>query len=410
MEHIFDKNNNLKERYHNFMLKNNEDYNNIINKNYSLINLSNFVFTKDELEQLKNTFNLEKEVTGNMFIDENKKVVKTEYKVSNNYSSTNVLESSLTSSINFHSHPFSNRIMENPSFTDLKYIINISLFKMFEIDLNKNLETKKFYNYHLVFTPEGIYKIKLLFNSNQEIKKMYNIYKKTQLLEMLSNTIYTDFEKKHNRIIKKFEKVKDNILKNNKNKKEINDLINKIIDFHKSDEFKTGSLIKKYMDKDEYKKLVELNTKVYDRKLEFYKKFDIDYFSLFKLYQKFDNQILNYYNKIDYLYSQTINELKQFNMEYQQELFEYKIISPFFLNLMENPKIENISHDLKVKIDSNIQKITSKKMKKNSRKTNNEKIKFINEKLENFYKKTKIQIVLVDYQDFKIKNLTVIQN
>ena len=84
MEHIFDKNNNLKERYHNFMLKNNEDYNNIINKNYSLINLSNFVFTKDELEQLKNTFNLEKEVTGNMFIDENKKVVKTEYKVSNN--------------------------------------------------------------------------------------------------------------------------------------------------------------------------------------------------------------------------------------------------------------------------------------------------------------------------------------
>ena len=390
-------------KYHNFLIKYSKEYKNLYEREIKLINIKNFKFTEDELNFLKNSFNLNKESFGNIYVNKENKVTKTEYLISDKYSSTKVLESDIDIPLNYHSHPFSNRIMEPPSEADIKYIINYSLKKYFSLLINKKkINKKNFYQYHLIFAPEGIYCIRLYADN-----KILNIYKEIKILELVECEIEKLFNKKNKKLISNFNKVKDKIIDLSK-KNKLKDLENEILNLYKSKNFKNESLLEKYDDNKDFKKLIELNNKIYNLKNKFYyEHIGVNYYTIFKNLEKKIIKINIYSNKILSNYKILLNNLKEYHSEFYENNFKYKLISPFFINFTSS-KFENISHDIKVKLNSNIQELTSEKMNLNINKIDSKIIKFLNENFKKFNQNTNFKIELFDYSKFKINNLSII--
>ena len=95
-----------------------------------------------------------------------------------------------------------------------------------------------------------------------------------------------------------------------------------------------------------FNKLIKINNEVYDLKIDFYnKKIGISYYDLVKLTQKHITKFENYLMKIEYLYNLSLNELKKYDNDYQEEIFKYKLISPFFFNLTST-KLDDVMHEL----------------------------------------------------------------
>ena len=69
------------DKAHSFLLKNNSDYKELYEREIKVINLKNFKFTDEELDFLKYSYSLSKETFGNIYVDKDNKVIKTEYKV-----------------------------------------------------------------------------------------------------------------------------------------------------------------------------------------------------------------------------------------------------------------------------------------------------------------------------------------
>ena len=180
---------------------------------------------------LKYSYSLSKETFGNIYVDKDNKVIKTEYKVSNKFSSIETLDTTINEPINYHSHPFSNRLMEPPSNTDMKYIVTLALKKMFELSINKKkIDIKNFSQYHLIFAPEGIYTIKLYADKN-----IFNHFKQLELIELVNTTINKEFEQKYKKQVMQLNKIKNKILELQKNKKEnMKKLEDDLYDFYKS--------------------------------------------------------------------------------------------------------------------------------------------------------------------------------
>ena len=390
-------------KYHNFLINNNSEYKNLYEEEINITNLKNFKFTEDELNFLKNSYNLNKETFGNIYVDNNNKVIKTEYKVSEKYSSTDILDSDINIPLNYHSHPFSNRIMEPPSDTDIKYIVNYSLKKFTKLLLNKKkINKNKFFQYHLIFAPEGIYCIRLYADN-----KILKIYKEIKLLEFVDKVIDDEFNKKYKTEVSNLKKIKNKIMNlNEKNK--LKKLENEIYNFYRTNNFKKESLLEKYNDNKDFKKLIDLNNKIYNFKNKFYKqKIGINYYQILKNIDKNISILENYLMKIEYYYNLSLNDLKKYNDKYFENSFKYKLISPYFFNFTSS-KFDNITHDLKVKLNSNIQELTTEEMKLNNTKVDSKKIKFINDIFNKFYKNTNIKIELFDYSNFKLNNLSII--
>lgn len=394
------------DKAHSFLLKNNSDYKELYEREIKVINLKNFKFTDEELDFLKYSYSLSKETFGNIYVDKDNKVIKTEYKVSNKFSSIETLDTTINEPINYHSHPFSNRLMEPPSNTDMKYIVTLALKKMFELSINKKkIDIKNFSQYHLIFAPEGIYTIKLYADKN-----IFNHFKQLRLIEFVDATINEEFEEKYKKKVLQLNKIKKKILELQKNKKKENmkKLEDDLYDFYKSKNFKKESLLNEYMKDPNFNKLIKINNEVYDLKIDFYnKKIGISYYDLVKLTQKHVTKFENYLMKIEYLYNLSLNELKKYDNDYQEEIFKYKLISPFFFNLTST-KLDDVMHDFKVKIDSNVQELTSKEMKKDQKKYDRKKVKYINDVFNKFSEKSKIKISLQDYKNFNLKTLSII--